>query len=37
LGTMAPEGKEELDGIRKLVLEAFAIEDEGEGLKPLFV
>ena len=37
LGTMAPEGKEELDGIRKLVLDAFEIDDEDERLKPLFV
>lgn len=37
LGTMVPEGKEELEGIRKMVLEAFGVDDEGEGLKPLFV
>jgi hypothetical protein len=36
-GTMVPEGKEEFEGIRKLVLEAFGMDDTGEGLKPLFV
>jgi len=37
LGTMVPGGKEELGGIRKLVLEAFGVDGTGEGLKPLFV
>ena len=36
LGTLVPEGKEELSGIRKIVLEAFDTEDQ-EGLTPLFV
>ena len=37
LGTMAPEGKDELEEIRTLVLEAFGAKGEGESLKPLFV
>lgn len=36
LGTLVPEGKEELAGIRKIVMEAFDAENE-EGLSPLFV
>jgi hypothetical protein len=36
LGTLVPEGKEELAGIRKIVMDAFEVEDEG-GLTPLFV
>lgn len=36
LGTLVPEGKEELAGIRKIVLEAFDAENQ-EGLTPLFV
>lgn len=36
LGTLVPEGKEELAGIRKIVMEAFDAENE-EGLTPLFV
>jgi hypothetical protein len=36
LGTLVPKGKEELAGIRKIVMEAFDAEDK-EGLTPLFV
>jgi hypothetical protein len=36
LGTLVPEGKKELAGIRKIVMEAFDTENE-EGLTPLFV
>ena len=37
LNTLAPEGKEELVGIRSIVLNAFGVDDSGEGLQPLFV
>lgn len=37
LNTLVPEGKEELMGIRGIVLDAFGVGDSGEGLQPLFV
>jgi len=36
LGTLVPEGKEELASIRRIVMEAFDAENE-DGLTPLFV